>query len=117
MCSFRAYWATMFLLPFGGTKLIEQRIRKFLWAWEIEEQPQLHGNIFATHCSRGVGFRLLANVNKALYCRHLWDITSNDRRSIRVQPITQFRLKHEPLWMFLLHAAPGIGGKCCSSMN
>ncbi|KAL0293112.1 UNVERIFIED_CONTAM: Retrovirus-related Pol polyprotein from type-2 retrotransposable element R2DM [Sesamum angustifolium] len=96
------YWASVFILPKGIIKLLESKMRKFLWqgstgkgyakvAWDLICKPKEEG---------GLGFRSIETVNRALMLKHLWRLVKNDGSSIWVDWITHFRLKKSTLWTF-----------------
>ncbi|KAL0295882.1 UNVERIFIED_CONTAM: Retrovirus-related Pol polyprotein from type-2 retrotransposable element R2DM, partial [Sesamum calycinum] len=96
------YWASVFILPKGIIKLLESKLRKFLWqgstgkgyakvAWDLICKPKEEG---------GLDFRSIETVNRALMLKHLWRLVKNDGSSIWVDWITHFRLKKSTLWTF-----------------
>ncbi|KAL2247293.1 UNVERIFIED_CONTAM: hypothetical protein Sindi_2581600, partial [Sesamum indicum] len=58
-----SHWATIFLLPFGVTKLIERRIRKLLWAGRGDRGAARFAweHILQTCAAGGLRLRSLAN--------------------------------------------------------
>ncbi|KAL0295430.1 UNVERIFIED_CONTAM: putative mitochondrial protein [Sesamum calycinum] len=76
LCTLHAYWASVFILPKGIIKIIEARIRKFLWqgstgrgyakvAWE---------QVCKTKEEGGLGIRRITVTNQALMLKHLWKL-------------------------------------------
>lgn len=100
LISFQTFWSSMFVLPKGVIKAIEQKLRSFLWAgsgdrytakvsWEQICSPKSAG---------GLGLPPLQVANKALICRHLWNVLNQCKSSIWVQWILSYRLKHLSIW-------------------
>ncbi|KAL0313777.1 UNVERIFIED_CONTAM: putative mitochondrial protein [Sesamum calycinum] len=102
LCTLHAYWASVFILPKGIIKIIEARIRKFLWqgsngrgyakvAWE---------QVCKTKEEGGLGIRRITVTNQALMLKHLWKLVQMDRSSIWVEWILQYRLRNATIWSF-----------------
>ncbi|KAL0288760.1 UNVERIFIED_CONTAM: hypothetical protein Sradi_7089900 [Sesamum radiatum] len=74
LSSIHQYWCSVFILPKGVIKIIEAKLRNFLWkggtgtggykvAWEQVCKPISHG---------GLGIRNIQAMNNALMGKHLW---------------------------------------------
>ncbi|KAK4384484.1 hypothetical protein Sango_3056200 [Sesamum angolense] len=96
------YWASVFILPKGILKLLERKMRTFLWqgpsgggqakvAWDQICKPKAEG---------GLGIRSLIIMNQALILKQMWRILQNDGSSIWVDWIHRYRLRHSTLWTF-----------------
>ncbi|KAL0294067.1 UNVERIFIED_CONTAM: hypothetical protein Scaly_3129600 [Sesamum calycinum] len=96
------YWASVFILPKGILKMLERKMRTFLWqgpsgggqakvAWEQICKPKAEG---------GLGMRSLIIMNQALILKQMWRILQNDGSSIWVDWIQRYRLRHSTLWTF-----------------
>ncbi|KAL0304698.1 UNVERIFIED_CONTAM: hypothetical protein Sangu_3069000 [Sesamum angustifolium] len=102
LSTLHSYWASIFILPKGIIKILEAKLRKFLWqgatgrgqakvAWDRVCQQKEEG---------GLGFRSILVMNKALMMKHLWKIVRQDRNSIWVAWILRHRLHNDSLWTF-----------------
>ncbi|KAL0294623.1 UNVERIFIED_CONTAM: hypothetical protein Sangu_3214200 [Sesamum angustifolium] len=96
------HWASVFILPKGVLKLLERKMRTFLWqgpsggrqakvAWDQICKPKAEG---------GLGLRSLIIMNQALILKQLWRVLQNDGSSIWVDWIQRYRLRHSTLWTF-----------------
>ncbi|KAL0294632.1 UNVERIFIED_CONTAM: hypothetical protein Scaly_3118000 [Sesamum calycinum] len=96
------YWASVFILPKGVLKMLERKMRTFLWqgpsggrqakvAWDQICKPKAEG---------GLGMRSLIIMNQALILKQMWRILQNDGSSIWVDWIQRYRLRHSTLWTF-----------------
>ncbi|KAL0333107.1 UNVERIFIED_CONTAM: hypothetical protein Scaly_2212200 [Sesamum calycinum] len=93
------YWASAFILPKGILKILEKKMRRFLWhgsgnakvAWEQICKPKQEG---------GLGIRSLMIMNQALMLKQLWRIIQNDGTSIWVEWIQRHRLRQSTIWTF-----------------
>ncbi|KAL0455390.1 UNVERIFIED_CONTAM: LINE-1 reverse transcriptase [Sesamum latifolium] len=94
----------------GIIKIIEARMRKFLWqggidsgmakvAWKDVCRPLEEGD---------KGIRALESLNRGLMCRHLWDVVQKNDTSIWVSWILTYRLKRSTVWT----ANPNSGSWC-----
>ncbi|KAL0396454.1 UNVERIFIED_CONTAM: hypothetical protein Scaly_0093800 [Sesamum calycinum] len=110
LSSLHSYWASVFILPKGVIKILEAKMRKFLWqgstgrgyakvAWEQVCRPKEEG---------GLGFRNILVMNQALMLKHLWKLIQNDRKSIWADWIIKHRLHKKTLWTF--HGSTGSWG-------
>ncbi|KAK4380929.1 hypothetical protein Sango_3017300 [Sesamum angolense] len=110
LSTLHTYWASVFILPKGVLKLLEKRMRAFLWqgssgsghakvAWDQLCKPKGEG---------GLGIRSLIVTNQALILKQLWRILQNDGTSIWVAWIQQYRLRRTTLWTF--NSAAGSWG-------
>ncbi|KAK4391360.1 hypothetical protein Sango_1913800 [Sesamum angolense] len=102
LSTLHTYWASVFILPKGILKVIEGKMRKFLWqgpsgrgtakvAWEHICKPKDEG---------GLGIRSTLASNQALMLKHLWRILQNDGTSIWVNWIQNYRLRNCSIWTF-----------------
>ncbi|KAL0289735.1 UNVERIFIED_CONTAM: hypothetical protein Sradi_7066500 [Sesamum radiatum] len=96
----KVYWAMAFILPKHIIKEIEKRLRNFLWkgssergyakvSWQKVCRPVSEG---------GLGIRDIQALNQGLMSRHLWRIIMQDRTSIWVTWILQYRLQDYSVW-------------------
>ncbi|KAL0295598.1 UNVERIFIED_CONTAM: hypothetical protein Scaly_3097700 [Sesamum calycinum] len=80
------YWASVFILPKGVLKMLERKMRTFLWqgpsggrqakvAWDQICKPKAEG---------GLGLRSLIIMNQALILKQMWRVLQNDGSSIWV---------------------------------
>ncbi|KAL0335971.1 UNVERIFIED_CONTAM: CTD small phosphatase-like protein 2 [Sesamum radiatum] len=110
LSSLHSYWALVFILPKGVIKILEAKMRKFLWkgstgrgyakvAWEQVCRPKEEG---------GLGFCNILVMNQALMLKHLWKLIQNDRNSIWADWIIKHRLHKKTLWTF--HGLTGSWG-------
>ncbi|KAL0304923.1 UNVERIFIED_CONTAM: putative ribonuclease H protein [Sesamum calycinum] len=102
LSTLHTYWASVFILPKGVLKNLEQKMRTFLWqghtgrgnakvAWDQICKPKAEG---------GLGISSLITMNQALILKQLWRILQNDGTSIWVDWIQQYRLRHSTVWTF-----------------
>ncbi|KAL0288554.1 UNVERIFIED_CONTAM: hypothetical protein Sradi_7095400 [Sesamum radiatum] len=100
LSSIHQYWCSVFILPKGMIKLIEAKLRNFLWrggtatggykvAWEQVCKPTSHG---------GLGIRNIQMMNNALMGKHLWQLLTKKQDSIWVSWIMKYKLKQGTLW-------------------
>ncbi|KAL0294090.1 UNVERIFIED_CONTAM: hypothetical protein Sradi_6903600 [Sesamum radiatum] len=100
LSSIHQYWCSVFILPKGVLKLIEAKLRNFLWrggtttggykvAWEQVCKPTSHG---------GLGIRNIQMMNNALMGKHLWQLLTKKQDSIWVSWIMKYKLKQGTLW-------------------
>ncbi|KAL0284586.1 UNVERIFIED_CONTAM: hypothetical protein Sradi_7193300 [Sesamum radiatum] len=98
--SLHTYWSSVFLLPKSITKLLEQKMRSFLWkgssgsgmvkvSWDQVCKPQVQG---------GLGIRRVRHMNLALLLKQVWRILQEDPTSIWVAWVLRYRLRNQPLW-------------------
>ncbi|KAL0295119.1 UNVERIFIED_CONTAM: hypothetical protein Sangu_3204200 [Sesamum angustifolium] len=93
------YWASAFILPKGVLKILEKKMRRFLWhgsgnakvAWAQICKPKQEG---------GLGIRSLVITNQALMLKQLWRLLQNDGTSIWVEWIQRHRLRQSTIWTF-----------------
>ncbi|KAL0297680.1 UNVERIFIED_CONTAM: LINE-1 reverse transcriptase [Sesamum radiatum] len=102
LSTLHSYWASVFILPKGIIKILEAKMRKFLWqgstgrgyakvAWDQVCRPKKEG---------GLGFRSIFVMNQALMLKHLWKLIQHDSSSVWVNWILYYRLKKHSLWTF-----------------
>ncbi|KAL0293518.1 UNVERIFIED_CONTAM: putative ribonuclease H protein [Sesamum angustifolium] len=100
LSSILQYWCSVFILPKGVIKVIEAKLRNFLWkggtesggykvAWEQVCKPTSHG---------GLGIRNIQAMNNALMGKHLWQVLTKKQDSIWVSWILKYKLKNGSLW-------------------
>ncbi|KAK4384534.1 putative ribonuclease H protein [Sesamum angolense] len=100
LMSLNVYWAMAFILPKGVIREVEKRMRHFLWkgnstvgypkvAWSTVCRPKEEG---------GLGIRDILAINKALMCRHLWNVIQGNQSSIWVRWIAHNYLRHKSVW-------------------
>ncbi|KAL0300237.1 UNVERIFIED_CONTAM: putative ribonuclease H protein [Sesamum angustifolium] len=100
LMSLDVYWAMAFILPKGVIREVEKRMRNFLWkgnstvgypkvAWSSVCRPKEEG---------GLGIRDILALNKALMCRHLWNVIQGNQSSIWVRWIAHNHLRHKSVW-------------------
>ncbi|KAK4384063.1 putative ribonuclease H protein [Sesamum angolense] len=100
LMSLNVYWAMAFILPKGVIREVEKRMRNFLWkgnstvgypkvAWSSVCRPKEEG---------GLGIRDILALNKALMCRHLWNVIQGNQSSIWVRWIAHNHLRHKSVW-------------------
>ncbi|KAK4381539.1 hypothetical protein Sango_2958200 [Sesamum angolense] len=100
LSSIHQYWCSVFILPKGVIKVIEAKLRNFLWkggtesggykvAWEQVCKPTSHG---------GLGIRNIQAMNNALMGKHLWQVLTKKQDSIWVSWILKYKLKNGTLW-------------------
>ncbi|KAL0294744.1 UNVERIFIED_CONTAM: putative ribonuclease H protein [Sesamum angustifolium] len=98
--SLNVYWAMAFILPKGVIREVEKRMRYFLWkgnstvgypkvAWSSVCRPIEEG---------GLGIRDILALNKALMCRHIWNVIQDNQSSIWVRWIAHTHLRHKSIW-------------------
>ncbi|KAK4384565.1 putative ribonuclease H protein [Sesamum angolense] len=84
----------------GVIREVEKRMRNFLWkgnstvgypkvAWSSVCRPKEEG---------GLGIRDILALNKALMCRHLWNVIQGNQSSIWVRWIAHNHLRHKSVW-------------------
>ncbi|KAL0456574.1 UNVERIFIED_CONTAM: hypothetical protein Slati_0996600 [Sesamum latifolium] len=85
LSAFHIYWLFVFLLPKGVVIEIDKRMSRFLWdgvnvcamakvAWTQVCKPVDAG---------GLGVQEATPINKALSCRHLWEVISQIQNRLR----------------------------------
>ncbi|KAL0290347.1 UNVERIFIED_CONTAM: hypothetical protein Sradi_7052100 [Sesamum radiatum] len=108
LSSLHTYWASVFILPKAVLKVIEERMRSFLWkgasgsgvakvAWEQICRPKKEG---------GLGIKRVVHMNQALMLKHIWRILQEDKCSIWVSWVLRYRLKNQTLWTAKVSNAP-----------
>ncbi|KAL0295690.1 UNVERIFIED_CONTAM: hypothetical protein Sangu_3188900 [Sesamum angustifolium] len=102
------YWASAFILPKGVLKILEKKMRRFLWhgsgnakvAWAQICKPKQEG---------GLGIRSLVITNQALMLKQLWRLLQNDGTSIWVEWIQRHRLRHLLFGLSMVQRDRGAG--------
>ncbi|KAL0445014.1 UNVERIFIED_CONTAM: LINE-1 retrotransposable element O protein [Sesamum latifolium] len=79
LCSLSVYWSSSFILPKGVIKILEMKIRQFLWKG-----------------TNGTGYAKA--LNQALISKHVWDILQNKESSIWVQWVRTYKLRNKSIW-------------------
>ncbi|KAL0292691.1 UNVERIFIED_CONTAM: Retrovirus-related Pol polyprotein from type-2 retrotransposable element R2DM [Sesamum radiatum] len=98
----------VFILPKAVIKVIERRMRDFLWkgvsgtgyakvSWLQVCKSKEEG---------GLGIRRVLFMNQALMLRHIWRILQRDPRSIWVAWVLRYRLRNQTLWTSSVTTAP-----------
>ncbi|KAL0409483.1 UNVERIFIED_CONTAM: hypothetical protein Sradi_1882700 [Sesamum radiatum] len=111
--SLHTYWASVFVLPKSIIKLIEGKMRSFLWtgsnrsghakvSWAQVCKPTEEG---------GLGIRSVLLMNQALILKQVWRILQEDPRSIWVAWVLRHRLRHQTVWTFNVASAPWLWKK------
>ncbi|KAL0411763.1 UNVERIFIED_CONTAM: hypothetical protein Slati_3766000, partial [Sesamum latifolium] len=100
LSSLHMYWATVFLLPKSIIKVIEGKMRAFLWkgssgsgyakvSWVQVCKPKEEG---------GLGIRSVLHMNQALMLKHVWRILQQDPRSLWVAWVVRHKLRYQSIW-------------------
>ncbi|KAL0284495.1 UNVERIFIED_CONTAM: hypothetical protein Sradi_7195600 [Sesamum radiatum] len=108
LSSLHMYWSSVFILPKAVIKVIERRMRDFLWkgvsgtgyakvSWLQVCKSKEEG---------GLGIRRVLFMNQALMLRHIWRILQRDPRSIWVAWVLRYRLRNQTLWTSSVTTAP-----------
>ncbi|KAK4398316.1 hypothetical protein Sango_1307100 [Sesamum angolense] len=102
LSTLHSYWASVFILPKGIIKILEAKLRKFLWQGATRRgQAKVAWDQVCRQTEEGcLGFRSILVMNKALMMKHLWKIVRQDRKSIWVAWILRHRLHNDNLWTF-----------------
>ncbi|KAL0287140.1 UNVERIFIED_CONTAM: hypothetical protein Sradi_7131400 [Sesamum radiatum] len=106
--SLHTYWASVFILPISDLKVIEERMRGFLWqgasgrgvakvSWEQVCRPKKEG---------GLGLRRVLHMNQALIFKQIWRLLQEDQSSIWVAWALRHRLRNQTLWTVKVSTAP-----------
>ncbi|KAL0455324.1 UNVERIFIED_CONTAM: hypothetical protein Slati_0871600 [Sesamum latifolium] len=100
LSSLHTYWASAFILPKAVLKVIEERMRSFLWkgasgrgaekvSWKQICRPKKEG---------GLGIRQVVYMNQSLMLKYIWCILQEDKRSIWVAWVLRYQLQNQTLW-------------------
>ncbi|KAL6522936.1 hypothetical protein OROHE_016783 [Orobanche hederae] len=100
LATLHIYWAGIFILPKKVIRIIESKIRKFLWkggsekgyakvAWSVVCSPIVEG---------GLGIIPLEAQNRALITRHIWALLVDDGDSYWVEWVRSYRLSSDSFW-------------------
>ncbi|KAL0455449.1 UNVERIFIED_CONTAM: hypothetical protein Slati_0884100 [Sesamum latifolium] len=100
LCSLSVYWSSSFILPKGVIKVLEMKIRQFLWkgtngtgyakvSWHVCCLPKESGE---------QGIPNLQALNQALISKHVWDFLQNKESSIWVQWVRTYKLRSKSTW-------------------
>ncbi|KAL0386421.1 UNVERIFIED_CONTAM: hypothetical protein Slati_4603300 [Sesamum latifolium] len=95
LSSLHMYWSSVFILPKAVIKVIEGKMRTFLWkgssrtgyakvSWGQVCKPKEEG---------GLGIRSVLHLNQALMLKHVWRILQEDPHSIWVAWVLRHRLR------------------------
>ncbi|KAL0386463.1 UNVERIFIED_CONTAM: hypothetical protein Slati_4601600, partial [Sesamum latifolium] len=102
LSSLHTYWASVFILPKAIIKVIEGKMRAFLWkgssgigyakvSWVQVCKPKKEG---------GLGIHRVLHMNQALMLKHVWRILQEDPRSIWVAWVLKHRLRNQTIWTY-----------------
>ncbi|KAL0444985.1 UNVERIFIED_CONTAM: hypothetical protein Slati_2221200 [Sesamum latifolium] len=102
LSSLHMYWASVFILPKAVIKVIEGKMRAFLWkgssgtgyakvSWVQVCKSKEEG---------GLGIRRVLHMNQALMLKHVWRILQEDPRSIWVAWVLRHRLQNQTIWTY-----------------
>ncbi|KAK4409452.1 hypothetical protein Sango_0018200 [Sesamum angolense] len=102
LSTLHSYWASVFILPKGIIKILEAKLRKFLWqgATGRGQAKVAWDQVYRSKEEGSLGFRSILVMNKALMMKHLWKIVRQDSKSIWVAWILRYRLHNDSLWTF-----------------
>ncbi|KAL0444647.1 UNVERIFIED_CONTAM: LINE-1 retrotransposable element O protein [Sesamum latifolium] len=100
LSSLHVYWSSIFVLPKSIIRVIEQKMRSFLWkrpsgsgfakvSWGQVCKPKEEG---------GLGIRRVLHMNQALMLKHVWRILQEDPSSIWVAWVLRYRLRNQTVW-------------------
>ncbi|KAK4380907.1 hypothetical protein Sango_3019800 [Sesamum angolense] len=94
------YWSASFVLAKGVIKLIEKKMRKFLWQGTSDHgyAKVAWSQVCLPYDEGGQGIRAITPANQALMIRHLWDVLHHSPQSIWVQWIWQYRIRSKSIW-------------------
>ncbi|KAL0286394.1 UNVERIFIED_CONTAM: hypothetical protein Sradi_7149200 [Sesamum radiatum] len=110
------YWASVFILPKGVLKMLERKMRTFLWqgpsggrqakvAWDQICKPKAEG---------GLGLRSLIIMNQALILKQMWRVLQNDGSSIWWIGFSVIGFDTQHFGHSIVQRARGVGRKCSS---
>ncbi|KAL0293401.1 UNVERIFIED_CONTAM: putative ribonuclease H protein [Sesamum angustifolium] len=110
--SLNVYWAMAFILPKGVIREVEKRMRYFLWkgnstvgypkvAWSSVCRPIEEG---------GLGIRDILALNKALMCRHIWNVIQDTSRPFGCDGLLTLTSDTNPYGRWTLRVVRGDGG-------
>ncbi|KAL0386694.1 UNVERIFIED_CONTAM: LINE-1 retrotransposable element O protein [Sesamum latifolium] len=96
------YWASVFILPKSVIKLIEGKMRSFLWKGSATSghAKVAWAQVCKTTEEGGLGIRSVLHMNQALMLKHVWRILQEDPRSIWVAWVLRHRLRHQTIWTY-----------------
>ncbi|KAL0282661.1 UNVERIFIED_CONTAM: Retrovirus-related Pol polyprotein from type-2 retrotransposable element R2DM [Sesamum radiatum] len=100
LASLHVYWSSVFFLPKSIIKVIEQRMRAFLWkgstgsglakvSWDHVCKSKEEG---------GLGLRRVLYMNQALMLKNVWRLLQEDPNSIWVAWVLRYRLRRHSIW-------------------
>ncbi|KAK4384464.1 putative ribonuclease H protein [Sesamum angolense] len=112
LMSLDVYWAMAFILPKGVIREVEKRMRNFLWkgnstvgypkvAWSSVCRPKEEG---------GLGIRDILALNKALMCRHLWNVIQGTSRPFGCDGLLIIISDTNPYGRWMSRVVLGAGG-------
>ncbi|KAL0445493.1 UNVERIFIED_CONTAM: hypothetical protein Slati_1677200 [Sesamum latifolium] len=98
--SLNIYWAMAFVLAKSVIKVIEARIRRFLWHGNFDSgmAKVAQKDVCKPLEEGGQGLKSLKPLNKDLMSKHFWSVVMKDQSSIWVTWILTYRLKHGSIW-------------------
>ncbi|KAL0284071.1 UNVERIFIED_CONTAM: hypothetical protein Sradi_7209200 [Sesamum radiatum] len=111
--SLHTYWASVFVLPKSIIKVIEGKMRSFLWKGSsgFGHAKVSWAQVCKTTEEGGLGIRSVLLMNQALILKQVWRILQEDPRSIWVAWVLRHRLRHQTVWTFNVASAPWLWKK------
>ncbi|KAL0420875.1 UNVERIFIED_CONTAM: hypothetical protein Slati_3110400 [Sesamum latifolium] len=102
LSSLHTYWASIFILPKSVIKVIEGRMRAFLWKGSASSgyAKVSWAQVCKTKEEGGLGVRSVLHMNQALMLKHVWRILQEDPRSIWVAWVLRHRLRNQTIWTY-----------------
>lgn len=103
--SIQVYWSSLFVLPMGVIKQVEEILRSFLWkgselkssgakvAWDVICRPKKEG---------GLGLKRVDLWNRAAMLKHLWHICFDKDHSIWSNWVRVYLIKGRDFWALKL---------------
>ncbi|KAL0289916.1 UNVERIFIED_CONTAM: Retrovirus-related Pol polyprotein from type-2 retrotransposable element R2DM [Sesamum radiatum] len=100
LSSLHTYWASVFILPKAVLKIIEERMRSFLWKGASGSGAAKVSwyEICRSKKEGGLGIRRVVHINQALMLKHIWRVLQEDKQSIWVAWVLGYRLHNQTLW-------------------
>ncbi|KAL0289804.1 UNVERIFIED_CONTAM: hypothetical protein Sradi_7065200 [Sesamum radiatum] len=94
------YWSSVFLLPKAVIKMIEGKMREFLWtgATGVGHAKVAWVQVCRSKEEGGLGIRSIIHMNQALMLKHVWRILQEDPQSIWVSWVLRHRLRKQTIW-------------------
>ncbi|KAL0286590.1 UNVERIFIED_CONTAM: hypothetical protein Sradi_7144400 [Sesamum radiatum] len=106
--SLHTYWASVFILPKAIVKIIEGKVRSFLWKGSTSSghAKVAWAQICKTTEEGGLGVRSVLLMNQALMLKQVWRILQEDPRSIWVAWVLRHRLRNQSIWTLNVASLP-----------